>query len=56
MSKELEANKRSALLVYRLIETLKRLELAHPMIGFHARHREDNIIKMWKYGKQHGPK
>ena len=54
MSKDIEAYKRSAMVVSRLIETLKRLKLARPEIGFYGRHREDNIIRAWKYGKKHG--
>lgn len=54
MSNIVAAYKRSANIVNRLMETLKRLELAHPEIGFHGRHREDNIIKAWQYGKKYG--
>lgn len=54
MSKNIEAYKRSALVVYKLIETLKRLQLANPQMGWHGRHREDNVIRAWKYGKTYG--
>lgn len=54
MSYDIEAHKRSALIVHRLVETLKRLKLAHPEIGYYGRHREDNIIKAWQYGKKFG--
>lgn len=54
MSKDIELHKRSALVLYRLVETLKRLNIANPEIGFYGRHREDNIVKMWQYGKKHG--
>lgn len=53
---DIEIHKRSANAIHRLIETLKRLKLAHPEIGYHGRHREDNIIKAWKYGKKYGDK
>lgn len=54
MSKDIEAYKRSAVIVHRLIETLRRLKLVHPEIGFYGRHREDNIIRAWQYGKKYG--
>jgi len=54
VSKDIELHKRNALIVYRLIETLKRFKLANPQIGFYGRNREDGIIKTWRYGKKHG--
>jgi len=44
------------MIVNSLIQTLKRLELAHPEIGFSGRDREDRIIKAWIYGKKYGKK
>jgi len=54
MSKDVEVHKRSATIVYMFVEALKRLELAHPMVGYYGRHREDNIIRVWQYGKKYG--
>ena len=54
MSKEIELYKVSALTTYKFIETLKRLKLADPQIGFYGRNREDGIIKTWRYGKKYG--
>ena len=54
MSDNIETYKKSASAVSRLIETMKRLDLVKPEIGYYGRHREDNIIKAWRFGKRYG--
>jgi len=64
VSKDIESHKRSAFILYGFIETLKRLKLANPIMGYYSlaspimgyygRHREDDIVRMWQYGKKHG--
>lgn len=53
---DVETYKINASIIHRLIETLRRVELMRSEVDFYGRHREDNIIKAWHYGKKYGIK